>query len=56
MLNAAVGVSAGVEALTSAYPELYRDRVWLSLAVLGVITPPGTVVGGFVELVKEPEP
>jgi amino acid transporter len=38
VLNAAVGVSAGVEALTSAYPELYRDRVWLCLAVLGVIT------------------
>jgi amino acid transporter len=38
VLNAAVGVSAGVEALTSAYPELYGDRVWLCLAVLGVIT------------------
>jgi amino acid transporter len=38
ILNAAVGVSAGVEALTSAYPTLYPDRVWLCLAVLGVIT------------------
>jgi len=38
VLNAAVGVSAGVEALTSGFPELYRDRVWLCLAVLGVIT------------------
>jgi amino acid transporter len=38
VLNAAVGVSAGVEALTSAYPNLYRDRVWLCLAVLGFIT------------------
>ncbi len=38
ILNAAVGVSAGVEALTSAYPALYPDRVYLCLAVLGFIT------------------
>ncbi len=38
VLNAAVGVSAGVEALTSAFQPLYRDRVWLCLAVLGLIT------------------
>ena len=38
VLNAAVGVSAGVEALTSGFPALYPDRVWLCLAVLGVIT------------------
>jgi amino acid transporter len=38
LLNAAVGVSAGVEALTSAYSRLYPDRVWLCLAVLGAIT------------------
>src|SRR5215469_3293269 len=38
VLNAAVGVSAGVEALTSAFPGLYRDRVWLCLVVLGLIT------------------
>src|SRR5580692_31618 len=38
VLNAAVGVSAGVEALTSAYQGLYPDRVWLCLAVLGAIT------------------
>jgi amino acid transporter len=38
ILNAAVGVSAGVEALTSAFPKLYADRVWLCLAVLGLIT------------------
>ncbi len=38
VLNAAVGVSAGVEALTSAFPKLYPDRVWLCLAVLGFIT------------------
>jgi hypothetical protein len=38
ILNAAVGVSAGVEALTSAFPSLYPDRVWLCLGVLAVIT------------------
>jgi amino acid transporter len=38
VLNAAVGVSAGVEALTAAFPALYGARVWICLAVLGVIT------------------
>ncbi len=38
VLNAAVGVSAGVAALTSAFPQLYGSRVWLCLAVLGLIT------------------
>jgi amino acid transporter len=38
ILNAAVGVSAGVEALTSAFHPLYADRVYLCLAVLGAIT------------------
>jgi amino acid transporter len=38
ILNAAVGVSAGVEALTSAFPALYPERVWLCLLVLAVIT------------------
>lgn len=38
VLNAAVGVSAGVEALTSAFPALYPDRTWLCLGVLTVIT------------------
>jgi amino acid transporter len=38
VLNAAVGVSAGVAALTSAFPSLYPDRVWLCLGVLAVIT------------------
>ena len=38
MLNAAVGVSAGVEALTSAFPALYPDRVVLCLVVLALIT------------------
>jgi amino acid transporter len=38
VLNAAVGVSAGVAALTSAFPALYGSRVLLCLAVLGIIT------------------
>jgi amino acid transporter len=38
VLNAAVGVSAGVEALTSAFPNLYPERVWICLAVLAFIT------------------
>ncbi|GAA1959725.1 APC family permease [Catenulispora subtropica] len=38
ILNVAVSVSAGVAALTSAYPALYGDRVWLCLAVLALIT------------------
>jgi amino acid transporter len=29
VLNAAVGVSAGIEALTAAFPALYGARVWL---------------------------
>jgi amino acid transporter len=38
VLNAAVGVSAGVEALTAAFPALYGARVWLCLVVLALIT------------------
>jgi amino acid transporter len=38
ILNAAVGVSAGVEALTAAFPSLYGARVWLCLLVLALIT------------------
>ena len=38
VLNAAVGVSAGVAALTSAFPALYGGRVWLCLVVLALIT------------------
>jgi amino acid transporter len=38
VLNAAVGVSAGVEALTAAFPALYGARVWLCLLTLAVIT------------------
>jgi amino acid transporter len=38
ILNAAVGVSAGVEALTAAFPSLYGARVWICLLVLALIT------------------
>jgi amino acid transporter len=38
VLNAAVGVSAGIEALTSAFPVLYGASVWLCLATLAIIT------------------
>ena len=38
ILNAAVGVSAGVEALVSAYPSLYGGRVVICLVVLALIT------------------
>src|SRR5580692_5044739 len=38
ILNAAVGVSAGVEALTSGFPPLFKYRVILCLLVLAAIT------------------
>jgi amino acid transporter len=38
VLNAAVGVSAGIAALTSAFPTLYGATVWLCLAALAIIT------------------
>lgn len=38
VLNVAVAVTAGVAALTSAFPELYGDRVWLCLLVLVLVT------------------
>ncbi|WP_432080964.1 APC family permease [Streptomyces sp. WAC 04229] len=38
VLNVAVAVTAGVAALTSAFPALYGERLWLCLAVLVVIT------------------
>jgi amino acid transporter len=38
VLNAAVGVSAGIAALTSAFPVLYGGTVWLCLAALALIT------------------
>lgn len=38
MLNVAVGISAGVGALTSAIPALNAYSLWLCLAVLAVVT------------------
>ncbi|MFF8729011.1 APC family permease [Streptomyces sp. NPDC015171] len=38
VLNVAVAVTAGVAALTSAFPALYDERLWLCLAVLALIT------------------
>ncbi|MEU8030095.1 APC family permease [Streptomyces sp. NPDC049099] len=38
VLNVAVAVTAGVAALTSAFPALYDDRLWLCLVVLALIT------------------
>ncbi|MFG2196827.1 APC family permease [Streptomyces sp. NPDC048639] len=38
VLNVAVAVTAGVAALTSAFPALYDDRLWLCLAVLVLVT------------------
>jgi amino acid transporter len=38
VLNAAVGVSAGIEAVTAAFPSLYGASTWLCLAALALIT------------------
>ncbi|MFK0290869.1 APC family permease [Streptomyces sp. NPDC090442] len=38
ILNVAVSVTAGVAALTSAFPHLYGYRVWICLAVLVLVT------------------
>ncbi|MEU8433521.1 APC family permease [Streptomyces sp. NPDC029216] len=38
VLNVAVSVTAGVAALTSAFPSLYGDRVWICLGVLVLVT------------------
>ncbi|WP_371675415.1 APC family permease [Streptomyces sp. NBC_01276] len=38
VLNVAVSVTAGVAALTSAFPSLYGERVWLCLGVLVLVT------------------
>jgi hypothetical protein len=45
VLNAAVGVSAGIEALTSAFPVLYGASVWLCLGTLAIITGPAVQPG-----------
>ncbi|MGW2745502.1 APC family permease [Streptomyces sp. NPDC001450] len=50
VLNVAVAVTAGVAALTSAFPALYDDRLWLCLAVLVLIT--GVNLRGIVESAK----
>ncbi|MEV6511409.1 APC family permease [Streptomyces sp. NPDC051642] len=47
VLNVAVAVTAGVAALTSAFPGLYDDRLWLCLAVLVLVT--GVNLRGIVE-------
>ncbi|MFF7295449.1 amino acid permease [Streptomyces sp. NPDC008265] len=38
VLNVAVSVTAGVAALTSAFPELYGERVWICLGILLLVT------------------
>src|SRR6202789_3668815 len=38
ILNAAVGISAGVEALTSAFPSLLPHTLALCLAILAILT------------------
>lgn len=50
VLNVAVAVTAGVAALTSAFPALYDDRLWLCLAVLALVT--GVNLRGIVESAK----
>ncbi|MFK0106119.1 APC family permease [Streptomyces sp. NPDC091217] len=50
VLNVAVAVTAGVAALTSAFPALYDDRLWLCLVVLVLIT--GVNLRGIVESAK----
>jgi amino acid transporter len=37
ILTVAVSISAGVAALTSAYPELYDHRVWISVGMIAFI-------------------
>jgi amino acid transporter len=38
ILTVAVSVSAGVAAITSAFPELYPERVWLCLGFVAIMT------------------
>ncbi|MFF9840346.1 APC family permease [Streptomyces sp. NPDC013740] len=38
VLNVAVAVTAGVAALTSAFPGLHEDRLWICLGVLALVT------------------
>ncbi|WKU44730.1 APC family permease [Streptomyces sp. VNUA116] len=50
VLNVAVSVTAGVAALTSAFPSLYADRLWICLGVLALVT--GVNLRGIVESAK----
>lgn len=50
VLNVAVSVTAGVAALTSAFPSLYDDRLWICLAVLVLVT--GVNLRGIAESAK----
>ncbi|MGF0173055.1 APC family permease [Streptomyces sp. Marseille-Q5077] len=50
VLNVAVAVTAGVAALTSAFPALHGDRLWLCLAVLALVT--GINLRGIVDSAK----
>ncbi|MFH8404820.1 APC family permease [Streptomyces sp. NPDC018019] len=50
VLNVAVSVTAGVAALTSAFPALYGERLWLCLAVLVLVT--GVNLRGIVDSAK----
>ncbi|MGW1956219.1 APC family permease [Streptomyces sp. NPDC001920] len=50
VLNVAVAVTAGVAALTSAFPGLHDERLWLCLAVLALIT--GVNLRGILESAK----
>ncbi|MFF7379175.1 APC family permease [Streptomyces massasporeus] len=50
VLNVAVAVTAGVAALTSAFPALYDHRLFLCLAVLALIT--GVNLRGIVDSAK----
>ncbi|ANW20300.1 APC family permease [Streptomyces clavuligerus] len=50
VLNVAVSVTAGVAALTSAFPSLYDDRLWLCLGVLLLVT--GVNLRGIVDSAK----
>ncbi|WP_420078888.1 APC family permease [Streptomyces sp. JL4002] len=47
VLNVAVSVTAGVAALTSAFPALYGERVWICLGILVLVT--GVNLRGVVE-------
>ncbi|MEV4443167.1 APC family permease [Streptomyces sp. NPDC049577] len=50
VLNVAVSVTAGVAALTSAFPSLHDDRLWICLGVLALVT--GVNLRGIAESAK----